>query len=65
MLARFERSANVFSTAMASLNGGGCVGSFSLRELMMSCSHMFQVVVVICIAKGVKFIGAWGGGRGP
>jgi hypothetical protein len=53
MLVKLERSANVFWTAMASLNGGGCVGYFALHELMTSCSYIPQVVVVMRIVMDV------------
>jgi hypothetical protein len=56
MLAKLERSANVFLTAMASLNGGGCVGCFALHGLMMSCNHVSQVVVVMRIVMDVEFL---------
>ena len=56
MLAKLERSANVFLTAMASLNGGGCVGCFALHELMMSCTYISQVVMVMPIVMDVEFL---------
>lgn len=56
VLARLERSANMFSTAVASLSGGGCVGSSALCELTMSCSSMSQVVVVTRIVTNAKFL---------
>jgi hypothetical protein len=56
VLAKLERSANVFWTAMASLKGGGCVGCFALHELMTSCSYISQVVVVMRIVMDVEFL---------
>ena len=56
VLAKLERSTNVFSTMMASLNGGGCVGCFASHELMMSCSYISQVVMVMCIVMDFEFL---------
>ena len=46
----------MFLTVVASWNGGGCVGSSALRELMMSCSHIIQVVVVTRIVESAEFL---------
>jgi hypothetical protein len=54
--AGLERSANVFSTAVASWNGVGCVGCSSLHELTMSCNYISLVVVVTCIVMNVEFL---------
>ena len=43
-------------TAVASWNMGGWVGSYALCELMMSCSYIFEVVVVTRIVKGVEYL---------
>ena len=40
VLARLERSGIVFSTALASGNGGGCIGCSGLCDVMMSCNYM-------------------------
>ena len=56
VLARLERSTNVVSTAMASLNRSGCVGYSTLHELILSCSFVSQVVVVMCIVTDAKFL---------
>jgi hypothetical protein len=56
VLARLERSANVFSTAVASLNGGGCVGCYALCELTMFCNSTSQVVVVTHIVTNAEFL---------
>ena len=40
----------------ASWNMRGWVGHYALRELMMTSSYIFQVVVVTRIAKGVEFL---------
>lgn len=46
----------MFLTAVASCNGGGCVGSSAVRELIMSCSYIIQVVVVTRIVKSAEFL---------
>ena len=46
VLARLESSGIVFSTAVASGNGGGCIGCSGLCNVIMSCSFICQVVVV-------------------
>ena len=51
-----QRSANAFLTAGGSWNGVGCVGSSALRVMMMSCSYVFQVLVVIRIVKNAGFL---------
>ena len=60
-LARLERIAKLFLTAMASWNGGGCAGFFSPLELTMSCSYISQVDVVTHIVPNAEFLWASGG----
>ena len=56
VLAMLERSGIVFLTAVASGNGGGCIGCCGLCNVMMSCNYICEVVVVMRIFMNAQFL---------